>query len=128
MVSSPTKLPVGIDLEGHKDVLGIWIGENKSAKFWLHVLNELRNCGVQDILIACVDNLNGFSEAILACYPQTEIQKFIIHQIRNSIKYVSYKDVKKITAALQPIYKAPTEQAALDELEDFEKTGVKSTP
>lgn len=122
IVNKAAYMAIGIDLEGHKDVLGIWIGENESAKFWLHVLNELRNLGVQDILITCVDNLNGFSEAIAACYPKTEVQKCIIHQIRNSIKYVSYKDVKKITSALQPIYKAPTEQAALDELEQFEKT------
>lgn len=122
IVNKAAYMAIGIDLEGHKDVLGIWIGENESAKFWLHVLNELRNRGVQDILITCVDNLNGFSEAIAACYPKTEVQKCIIHQIRNSIKYVSYKDVKKITSALQPIYKAPTEQAALDELEQFEKT------
>jgi len=121
-------MAIGIDLEGHKDVLGIWIGENESAKFWLHVLNELRNRGVQDILITCVDNLNGFSEAISACYAKTEIQKCIIHQIRNSIKYVSYKDVKKITSALQPIYKAPTEQAALDELGHFEKTWGEKYP
>lgn len=118
IVNKAAYMAIGIDLEGHKDVLGIWIGENESAKFWLHVLNR----GVQDILITCVDNLNGFSEAIAACYPKTEVQKCIIHQIRNSIKYVSYKDVKKITSALQPIYKAPTEQAALDELEQFEKT------
>ena len=122
IVNKAAYMAIGIDLEGHKDVLGIWIGENESAKFWLHVLNELRNRGVQDILITCVDNLNGFSEAIAACYPKTEVQKCIIHQIRNSIKYVSYKDVKKITSALQPIYKAPTEEAALDELEQFEKT------
>jgi transposase-like protein len=121
-------MAIGIDLEGHKDVLGIWIGENESAKFWLHVLNELRNRGVQDILITCVDNLNGFSEAISACYAKTEIQKCIIHQIRNSIKYVSYKDVKKITSALQLIYKAPTEQAALDELGHFEKTWGEKYP
>lgn len=118
IVNKAAYMAIGIDLEGHKDVLGIWIGENESAKFWLHVLNR----GVQDILITCVDNLNGFSEAIAACYPKTEVQKCIIHQIRNSIKYVSYKDVKKITSALQPIYKAPTEEAALDELEQFEKT------
>ncbi|WP_436406370.1 IS256 family transposase [Brevibacillus brevis] len=111
----------GIDLDGHKDVLGIWIGENESAKFWLHVLNELRNRGVQDILITSVDNLRGFTEAISACYPKTEIQKCVIHQIRNSIKYVSYKDLKKITSELKPIYKAPTEQAALEELEQFEQ-------
>jgi transposase-like protein len=112
---------IGLDLEGHKDVLGIWIGENESAKFWLHVLNELKNCGVQHILITSVDNLKGFSEAISACYPKSEIQKCIIHQIRNSIKYVSYKDIMKITAALKPIYKAPTEEATLEELAQFER-------
>lgn len=111
---------IGVDLDGQKDVLGIWIGENESAKFWLTVLNELRNRGVQDILIAAVDNLKGFTEAINACFPDTEIQKCIVHQIRNSIRYVSYKDVKKITAALKPIYTAPTEQAALEELDQFE--------
>jgi transposase-like protein len=111
---------VGIDLDGKKDVLGIWIGENESAKFWLSVLNELKNRGVQDILIISVDNLKGFSEAISACYPETKIQKCIVHQIRNSIRYVSYKDVKKITSALRPIYTASTETAAQEELNQFE--------
>lgn len=119
---------IGIDLEGNKDVLGIWIGENESAKFWLTVLNELKNRGVNDILIICVDNLKGFSEAIQACYPKTEIQKCIIHQIRNSIKFVSYKDIKKITAALKPIYKATTESAALEELRLFEEQWGKKYP
>lgn len=114
-------MAVGVDLDGKKDVLGIWIGENESAKFWLSVLNELRNRGVQDILIICVDNLSGFSEAITACYPEAEIQKCIVHQIRNSIRYVSYKDVKKITSALKPIYKASSEEAAQEELSQFEK-------
>lgn len=121
-------LVIGIDLEGNKDVLGIWIGENESAKFWLTVLNELKNRGVNDILIICVDNLKGFSEAIQACYPKTEIQKCIIHQIRNSIKFVSYKDIKKITAALKPIYKAPTESAAIEELRLFEEQWGKKYP
>jgi transposase-like protein len=100
---------LGMDLDGQKDVLGIWIGDHESAKFWLSVLNELRNRGVQDILITCVDNLTGFNEAIAACYPATEIQKCIVHQIRNSIRYVSYTDVKKITAALKPIYTASSQ-------------------
>lgn len=121
IVNKAAYMVIGIDLDGHKDVLGIWIGENESAKFWLHVLNELKNRGVQDILITSVDNLRGFTEAISACYPKTEIQKCVIHQIRNSIKYVSYKDLKKITSELKPIYKAPTEQAALEELEQFEQ-------
>jgi len=106
--------------------LGMWIGENESAKFWMSVLNDLRNRGVQDILITCVDNLTGFTQAISACYPQTEIQKCIIHQIRNSTRYVSYKDLKKVTADLKPIYKAATEDAALVELDRFEEVwGVK---
>ena len=79
----------------------MWIGENESAKFWLSVLNELKNRGVQDILITCVDNLTGFSQSIAACYPQTEIQKCIIHQIRNSTRYVSYKGNGRFKANLQ---------------------------
>ncbi|MFS0553917.1 IS256 family transposase [Brevibacillus sp. 179-C9.3 HS] len=122
IVNKAAYMVIGIDLDGHKDVLGIWIGDNESAKFWLHVLNELKNRGVQDILITSVDNLRGFTEAISACYPKTEIQKCVIHQIRNSIKYVSYKDLKKITSELKPIYRAPTEQAALEELDQFEQT------
>jgi putative transposase len=98
IVNKAAYMVIGIDLDGNKDVLGMWIGENESAKFWLSVLNELKNRGVQDILITCVDNLTGFSQAISACYPQTEIQKCIIHQIRNSTRYVSYKDLKKVTA------------------------------
>ncbi|MGO0059771.1 IS256 family transposase [Brevibacillus fluminis] len=120
IVNKAAYMVIGIDLDGNKDVLGIWIGENESAKFWLTVLNELKNRGVQDILITCVDNLTGFSQAIAACYPQTDIQKCIIHQIRNSIRYVSYKDIKKVTADLKPIYKAATEEAAQLELERFE--------
>nr|WP_274654616.1 IS256 family transposase [Paenibacillus humicola] len=121
IVNKAAYMVIGIDLDGNKDVLGMWIGENESAKFWLSVLNELKNRGVQDILITCVDNLTGFSQAISACYPQTEIQKCIIHQIRNSTRYVSYKDLKKVTADLKPIYKATTEEAALVELDRFEE-------
>ncbi|WP_144266498.1 IS256 family transposase [Paenibacillus curdlanolyticus] len=121
IVNKAAYMVIGIDLDGNKDVLGMWIGENESAKFWLSVLNELKNRGVQDILITCVDNLTGFSQAISACYPQTEIQKCIIHQIRNSTRYVSYKDLKKVTADLKPIYKATTEDAALAELDRFDE-------
>ena len=120
IIKKAAYMSVGIDLEGRKDVLGIWIGEHESAKFWLNVLNELKNRGVQDILIICVDNLTGFSEAIAACYPESEVQKCIVHQIRNSIRYVSYKDVKKIIAGLKPIYTASTEDAALEEMNSFE--------
>lgn len=122
VVNKAAYMVVGIDLQGGKDVLGIWIGENESPKFWLTVLNELKNRGVEDILIACVDNLKGFSEAISACYPKTDIQKCVVHQIRNSLKYVSYKDYKAVTAALKPIYKASTEEAGRAELDRFEAT------
>lgn len=128
IVNKAAYMVIGIDLDGNKDVLGIWIGENESAKFWLTVLNELKNRGVQDILITCVDNLTGFSQAISACFPQTEIQKCIIHQIRNSIRYVSYKDVKKVTSDLKPIYKAATEEAAQLEMERFEETWGEKYP
>lgn len=122
IVNKAAYMVIGIDLDGNKDVLGMWIGENESSKFWLSVLNDLRNRGVGDILITCVDNLTGFSQAISACFPKTEIQKCVIHQIRNSTRYVSYKDLKKVTADLKPIYKATTEDMALVELERFEET------
>lgn len=121
IINKAAYMVIGIDLDGNKDVLGMWIGENESSKFWLSVLNDLKNRGVQDILIICVDNLTGFSQAIGACYPKTEIQKCIIHQIRNSTRYVSYKDLKKVTTDLKPIYKAATEEGALMELDRFEE-------
>jgi putative transposase len=110
---------IGVDLDGNKDVLGIWIGESESSKFWLSVLNELKNRGVRDILIASVDNLAGFSEAIRACYPDTEIQKCIVHQVRNSVRYVSYKDLKKVTSDLKPIYQAASEGLGRQQLQAF---------
>lgn len=122
IVNKAAYMVIGIDMDGRKDVLGMWIGEHETSKFWLVVLNELRNRGVQDILICCVDNLRGFSEAISACFPETEIQKCVVHQIRNSIKYVSYKDVKKVLADLRPVYTAASEPLALDALEGFEST------
>lgn len=126
IINKAAYMAIGVDLDGHKDVLGIWIGEHESAKFWLAVLNELRNRGVQDVLIVSVDNLKGFSEAIRACFPDTEVQKCIVHQVRNSIRYVSYKDVKKVTADLKPIYTASSEEAGLEMLRQFEeKWGVK---
>ena len=115
-----TYMAIGVDLDGNKDVLGMWIGENKSSKFWLSVLNELRNRGVEDILNICVDNLTGFSDAIRASYPTTEIQKCIVHQIRNSVRYVSYKDLKKVTADLKPIYQASSEAVGRLELQAFQ--------
>ena len=119
-------MAIGVDLDGNKDVLGMWIGESESSKFWVSVLNELRNRGVQDILITSVDNLTGFSEAIRASYPATEIQKCIVHQVRNSVRYVSYKDLKKVTADLKPIYQAASEDLGRQQLQVFtEKWGSK---
>jgi len=120
IVNKAVYMVIGIDLDGCKDVLGMYIGEHETSKFWLTVLNELKNRGVEDILICCVDNLSGFSEAIIACYPETEIQKCVVHQIRNSVRYVSYKDTKKLLANLKPVYTAPSEAAALAALDDFE--------
>ena len=126
VVKKAVYLAIGIDQEGRKEVLGFWIGENESSKYWLNVLNELKNRGVQDILIMSVDNLKGFSEAISSVFPKTEIQKCVVHQIRNSIRYISYKDAREFTSDLKEMYNAPTlEQAEfkLDELE--EKWGKK---
>ena len=122
VVKKAVYISIGTDLEGKKDVLGIWIGATESAKYWLSVLNGLKSRGVNDILIVSVDGLTGFSEAIAAAYPRTEIQRCIIHQIRSSTRYVSYKDVKAFTAALKPIYKAPTEELTLEALDELEST------
>ena len=117
---------IGINLKGEKEVLGFWIGENESSKFWLNILNEIGNRGVQDILIISVDNLKGFSEAIKGKYPNSEIQKCIVHQIRNSIKYVASKDLKEFTKDLKTVYKAVTlEQASNNLLQLEEKWGKK---
>lgn len=126
VVKKAVYIAIGIDMEGQKDILGMWIGEAESSKFWLSVMNEIKNRGVRDILIASVDGLNGFPEAIRTVYPLTEIQRCIVHQIRNSTKFISYKDLKSFTADLKPIYKAATEALALQELDAFEsKWGAK---
>ena len=113
-------IAIGVDMEGKRDVLGMWVGENESAKFWLGILNSLKNRGVEDILIACVDGLTGFPNAIEAVFPQTEIQQCIIHQIRNTTKFVSYKDIKALMKDLKQVYAAVDEQAALSALDDFD--------
>ena len=107
---------IGVNLDGEKEVLGIWIGANESSKFWLGVLNDLKQRGVQDVLIFCVDGLNGFKEAIGATFPFSKIQRCIIHQIRSSMKYVSYKDKKAFVADLKSIYTAITESVAMENL------------
>ena len=119
IVKKAVYIAIGINLDGKKDVLGMWVGENESAKFWASVLNSLRNWGIQDIFIACTDNLTGFSNAIEAVYPKTEIQNCIIHQLRNSSKYVSYKDLKLLIADLKAVYAAVDEQTALNALDSF---------
>ena len=106
---------LGINLEGKKDVLTIEVGENESAKYWLSVLNTLKNRGVQDILIICADGLTGIQEAISAAFPNTEYQRCIVHQVRNTLRYVADKDKKAFATDLKKIYGAPNEQAALDE-------------
>ena len=119
IVKKAVYIAIGLDLNGRKDVLGMWVGENESAKFWATVLNGLRNRGVEDIFIACTDNLTGFDTAIHAVFPETEIQNCMIHQLRNSSKYVSYKDLKALMSDLKAVYAAVDEQAALDALETF---------
>ena len=117
---------LGINLSGHKEVLGLWIGENESASFWLGVCNDLKNRGVEDILIVSKDGLTGFSEAIRTVFPKTQIQLCVIHQIRNSLKYVSYKDQKALMADLKKVYQALTlEDAEYNFLEFKEKWGKK---
>lgn len=119
IVKKAVYIALGINLDGKKDVLGMWVGENESAKYWTTVLNGLKNRGVEDIFIACTDNLTGFSAAIEAVFPKTEIQNCIIHQLRNSSKYVSYKDIKELMADLRSVYAAVDEPAALDALDAF---------
>ena len=108
---------LGINKDGRKEVLTIEVGENEISKYWLSVLNGLKNRGVKDILILCADGLSGIKEAIAAAYPKTEYQRCIVHQVRNTMKYVSDKDRKPFCADLKTIYQAPTEEKALDALE-----------
>ena len=121
VVKKAVYIALGYNLEGFKEILGMWVGENESSKYWLLVLNQLKERGLEDVLIFSTDNLPGFSQAIEAVYPKSEIQKCIIHQIRNSTKYVSYKDIKELMKDLKAIYKAPTEDLALTNLGIFEE-------
>jgi transposase-like protein len=111
---------LGVEISGRKDLLGLWIGEAEGANFWLKVLTELKNRGLKDILIACIDGLKGFPEAINAVFPKTEIQLCVIHQIRNTLKYIVSKDQKEFMKQLKPVYSAPTEEAALGNLKELE--------
>ncbi len=117
VINKAVYLALGVNLEGKKDLLGLWISETEGAKFWLGVLTELQNRGIQDVLIACVDGLKGFPDAINTVFPQTQIQLCVVHMVRNSLKYVSYKDYKAVTTDLKQIYQAATEEEALLALE-----------
>ena len=119
---------LGITLEGKKEILGIWIGENETSKYWLTLLNELKNRGVEDILIFAIDGLNGFNQAIQAVYPKAEIQRCIVHQIRSSLKFVSWKDRKAVAKDLKTIYSAATEEDAQLALTEFNDIWGKKYP
>lgn len=119
VINKSIYLALGVTMEGQKELLGLWISENEGAKFWLSVLTELQNRGVRDILIACVDGLKGFPDAIAAAYPHTQIQLCIVHMIRNSVKFVPWKDYKAVTADLKRIYQSITEEEALLALAQF---------
>ena len=119
VINKSIYLALGVNMEGHKELLGMWLAETEGAKFWLSVLTELQNRGVQDILIACVDGLKGFPDAVQTVYPQAQIQLCIVHMVRNSLKYVSWKDYKTVTADLKHIYQSVTEEEALLALEQF---------
>lgn len=119
VINKAIYLALGVNMEGHKELLGLWLSENEGAKFWLNVLTELQNRGVKDILIACVDGLKGFPDAISTAFPDTQIQLCIVHMVRNSMKFVPYKDYKAVTADLKQVYQSVTEEEALLALEQF---------
>ena len=119
VINKSVYLALGVNMEGHKELLGLWISENEGAKFWLNVLTELQNRGIKDILIACVDGLKGFPDAISTAFPQTQVQLCIVHMVRNSMKYVSWKDYKAVATDLKCIYQSATEDDALLALDQF---------
>ena len=128
IINKAVYVALGIDLSGRKDILGLWISENEGAKFWLGNLTEMKNRGMTDMLIACTDNLTGMSDAISAVYPKCEHQLCIVHQIRNSLKFVSYKDRKELVADLKPIYQAATEDESQEALDAFDTKWSKQYP
>jgi putative transposase len=119
VINKAVYLALGVNMDGHKELLGLWLSENEGAKFWLNVLTELQNRGVKDILIACVDGLKGFPDAINTVFPSTQIQLCIVHMVRNSVKFVPWKDYKPVTADLKQIYQSVTEEEALLALDQF---------
>lgn len=121
ITSKVAYIALGVNQYGQKEVMGIWISETEGSKFWMHVLNDLKNRGVDDILIACVDGLKGFPEAIKTIFPRTDVQVCIVHQIRHTLMFISHKDKKKYADFLKTIYTAPSEGAALDALHEVQK-------
>lgn len=128
VVKKAVYIAIGIDLDGRKDVLGMYIGENESAKYWVTILNGLRNRGVEDIFIACTDNLTGFFAAIEAVFPKTEVQNCIVHQIRNSTRYVSYKDLKALMADLKAVTRQQTKLPPWTRWRFSQNIGTRNTP
>ncbi|MGL5437834.1 MAG: IS256 family transposase [Lachnospiraceae bacterium] len=126
ILSRAAYVVLGVTIDGRKDILSITVGANETSKFWLGMLNDLKNWGVKDVLFFCVDGLPGFKEAIQAVFPQAEIQRCVIHMLRNSFKYVNYNDLKKFASDFKGVYNAPSESAALSALEGIrEKWGKK---
>jgi transposase-like protein len=128
VIKKSAHLALGINLEGQKELLGMWIAETEGAKFWLSVLTELKNRGLEEILIACVDGLSGFPDAIEVEYPKAKIQLCVVHMVRNSLRYVSYKDYKAVAAGLKLIYRSATEEESRSELEKFAEAWDKKYP
>jgi len=119
VINKAIYLALGVNIEGHKELLGMWISENEGSKFWLSVLTDLQNRGMKHMLIACVDGLKGFPEAITATFTDAKIQLCIVHMVRNSLKFVPWKDYKEVTRDLKLIYQSVTEDEAKGELENF---------
>ena len=128
ILSRAAYIVLGVTVEGYKDILSITVGANETSKFWLGMLNDLKNRGVQDVLFFCVDGLPGFKDAIQAVFPQAQIQRCVIHMLRNSFKYVNYSDLKKFSADFKAVYNAPNESAALSELEMIKEKWGKKYP
>lgn len=122
VVKKSIYLALAIALDGRKELLGLWIDQSEGAKFWLAIMSELKNRGLRDILIAAVDGLSGFPDAIRAVYPETEVQLCVVHAVRSSMRFVSYKDRRAVAGGLRTIYGAPTEEAALEALKEFRAT------
>lgn len=121
VINKAVYLAIGVNMQGKKELLGIWISKNEGAKFWMQIVTELKNRGVEKIYVACVDGLKGFTEAIHSVFPETTVQLCIVHMVRNSVKYVSYKDLKEVTADLKKIYSSVSEEDGARELEQFTK-------